>query len=90
MFRYKKSVAASYERQGYIYFASRCFRQLQPRKQQRIVKLCADCGGEYALALFQFVTTDAGATAICMRHNLSPATLERVVRLYYERFPKAL
>ena len=28
MFRYKKSVPVSYERQGYIYFASRLYREL--------------------------------------------------------------
>ena len=56
MFRYKKSVPVSYERQG----------------------------------LFEFVTTDAGATAVCMKHFLSRSTLERAVRRYYESFPQNL
>ena len=88
MFRYKKSIPASYERQGYIYFTSRLYRELPPKKQRRIVELCAVCGEKYAAALLEFVTTSAGADAICMRHHLSRATLERVVRRYYRAFPK--
>lgn len=83
MFRYKKSVPVSYERQGYIYFVSRCYRDLSPEEQRRIVNLCLASGGEYYQVLFDFVTTDAGATAVCLRHHISRSTLERVVRSYY-------
>lgn len=83
MFRYKKSVPVSYERQGYIYFVSRCYRDLPPGEQRRILNLCLEAGGEYYQALFDFVTTDAGAAAICLRHHISRSTLERVVRSYY-------
>ena len=41
-------------------------------------------------ALFEFVTTDAGAQAVCLRHHLSPSTLERAVRRYYEAFPRKI
>lgn len=41
-------------------------------------------------ALFEFVTTDATATAVCMKHCLSKSTLHRMVRRYYEDFPKKL
>lgn len=90
MFRYKKSVPVSYERQGYIYFASRCYKELPPTQQQKILNMCIEAGGEYYQALFEFVTTDVGATAVCMEHHLSRSTLERVVRKYYESFPRKL
>lgn len=90
MFRYKKSVPVSYERQGYIYFASLCYKELPPAQQQKILNLCIEAGGEYYQALFEFVTTDVGATAVCMDHHLSRSTLERVVRKYYEGFPRKL
>ena len=90
MFRFKKSVPVSYDRQGYIYFVSRLYAQLTARQQKKIVDLCAQAGGEYHAALFEFVTTDAGATAVCMRHHLSQSTLERAVRRYYEQFPPRL
>lgn len=90
MFRYKRSLPVSYERQGYIYFASRLYEDMPERAQQTIDALCRHCGGEYCRALHEFVTTDAGATAVCTRHHLSPSTLERIVRRYYEQFPRKL
>lgn len=90
MFRFKKSMDVSYARQGYIYFASRNYEQLSPSQQKKIADLCLKAGGEYHAALFEFVTTDVGATAVCMRHHLSQSTLERAVRRYYELFPRWL
>lgn len=86
MFRYKRSVPVSYDRQGYIYFMSRLFRELPERQRGDILSLCRECGGEYAEALLEFVTTDKTATEICMRHSISRSTLERVVRRYYMMF----
>lgn len=90
MFRYKKAVNVSYARQGHIYFTSKMYGELEAWKQKKILDLCQRAGGEYHAALFEFVTTDAGATAICMRHNLSRSTLERAVRRYYEMFPQTI
>lgn len=86
MFRFKRSIPVNYDRQGYIYFTSRLFRDLPERKRQEILDLCQECGGEYRDALLEFVTTDATATEICMKHNVSRSTLERAVRRYYTRF----
>ena len=81
MFRYKKSVPVSYERQGYIYFSSLLYREMPEKAQRKILNLCMECGGgDYYRALFEFVTTDANATYICMKHSLSRSTLERIVR----------
>ena len=51
MFRYKKSVPVSYERQGYIYFASRLYRELTEEQQHKLLNLCLQCGGEHYQAL---------------------------------------
>jgi len=90
VFRYKRSINLPYERQGYIYFLSRSYEQLPRSRQEKIRELCERCGGEYGKALFEFVTTDDGAVAVCLRHHLSQSTLERVVKKYYESFPKKL
>lgn len=90
MFRYKKALGVSYERQGYIYFLSRRYAELPAWKQERIRQLCDEAGGDYSAALMEFVTTDRGATEICMEHYLSEATLHRLVKKYYEGFPKKL
>lgn len=90
MFRYKRSIDVSYERQGYIFFTSRMYKSLPEKRQRKIQALCTMHGGEYAGALMDFVTTDMGATAVCLRHSLSRSTLERAVRRYYEGFPAVL
>ena len=90
MFRYKRGVKADYNRQGYIYFTSRRYRELDEAAQQKILNLCLEHGGECYQALFEFVTTDASATALAMRHHMDKTTLYRKVRKYYENFPTQL
>lgn len=90
MFRYKKSIPVDYDLQGYIYFASRRFRDLPEGKRKKIRNLCEDVGGEYSEALFEFVTTDAGATAICTKYYISLSTLERAVKRYYVAFARVI
>ena len=89
-FRYKKSVPVDYDLQGYIYFASRRYKSLPPERQHRIWNLCVEAGGEYYQALFEFVTSDVGATAVCRKYFLSQSTLERIVRRYYILFSETL
>ena len=49
-----------------------------------------EAGGEYYQALYEFVTSDVGATAVCRKHFLSQSTLERIVRKYYILFAESL
>lgn len=88
MYRYKRSVGGDYQWQGYIYFTSLCFARMGEEKREQIRRLCREAGGEYHAALFEFVTTDTTATAICLKHNISKSTLYRIVADYYRSFPK--
>lgn len=90
MFRLKRSIELDYNRQGYVYFLSRCYSDLKPERQLEIMAICNAAGGEHAPALFEFVTTDATATAVCMKHYISRSTLYRAVKRYYESFPPDL
>jgi len=90
MFRYKAGICVSYERQGYIYFASLLYRELPEKSRETIRELCRQAGGDYWEALLAFVTTDAGAEYVCRRHYLSRSTLYRAVRRYYEGFPERI
>ena len=89
-FRYNPKINISYDRQGYIYFTSKMYKNLPQKRKQEIWSLCKECGGAYAAALLKFVTTDLSQTAVCMSHNLSSSTLRRSVRRYYESFPAVL
>ena len=90
MFRLKQSVPVDYNLQGYIYFTSKLYATLNKETQQQILELCTKAGGEYYQALFEFVTTDVGATVVCRKHFLSQSTLERIVRRYYIFFAESI
>lgn len=90
MFRFKRSVPVSYDRQGYIYFYSRLFRTLPAKKQARIRYLCQDAGGQYSEALLDYVTGNMSAPEVCAKYYISQSTLDRVVRKYYVIFPRSL
>lgn len=90
MFRFKRGIKVCYERQMYIYAVSRLYRELPESDRRAVRKLCERCGGEYAPALFEFVTTDTTATALSMKYYVSRATLYRLVKRYYEEFPGKL
>lgn len=90
MFRFKESVKVSYIRQGYIYFTSLRYDELDERQQKKIHKLCRECGGAYSKALFTAVTTETSDDLICDAHFISKSTLSRMKREYYERFPMKL
>lgn len=89
-FRYKRGVPLDYDVQGYVYFVSRRYGKLPMQKRRQIDELCRKCGGEYADALKEFVTTSTGAEEICNRYFLSPSTLERIVKRYYLGFAENL
>lgn len=90
-FRYKRGIRVSRTRQIYIYAVSLNYKSLSPAQQKKIDKLCARVGGENSGALFDFVTTEETATAVCMKHHIaSHTTLYRLVKQYYEEFPLKL
>ena len=87
-FRYKKGIRVPYNEQGWLYFHCLKYKTLPKKEQEKIRKLCRDVGGEYAGALLEFVTSEKGYTAICMKHHLSQATLYRLVKKFYEGFSR--
>ena len=91
MFRYKRGIDVPYEMQGYIHFCCRRFHTLSSARQNAIRVLCLKAGGEHADALFEFVTTQDTATAICQRHFIASRTsLYRAVKKFYESFPDTI
>ena len=90
MFRFKAGIKVPYSRQGYIYFTSLRFKELSEEKQNKIRQLCRECGGQYRKALFTAVTTETPRDIICDRYYISKETLKRILRQYYESFPKEL
>lgn len=91
MFRYKRGIRCSYRRQAYIYGVSANYRDLTEKQQETIRNLCGRAGGWYAEALFEYVTQEKTATAVCLKHHIaSTTTLYACVKKYYEMFPKRI
>lgn len=87
-FRYKKGIRVPYNEQGRIYFHCLGYDRLTKREKETIQRKCRQVGGEYAEALLEFVTSEKGYTAICMKYHLSQATLYRLVKKFYEGFSR--
>ena len=85
-FRYKRGIDLDYNDQGRIYFHCLAYKTLPQREQEKIRKVCEQAGGAYAPALLEFVTTEKGYTATCMKYNLSKSQLYRLVKDFYETF----
>ena len=90
MFRFKAGIDVPYARQGYIYFVSLRYSELNEDKQRKIRRLCKECGGQHSGALFTAVTTETPVNLICDTNYISKSTLQRMLREYYERFPMKL
>lgn len=90
MFRIKKGVRMDYVGQGYVYFTSRMYNRLPAEKKLGILAHCCNVGGEHSAALLEYVTTATSPERICQKHYISRSTLYRVVKKYYETFPKEL
>lgn len=85
MFKKRRGINVPYNKQGLIYFVCLDFKN-QPRKvQEKILRLCEEIGGdEYKKALFEFVTTDASAVKVSLKHYLSEGTLYVLRKKFYE------
>jgi hypothetical protein len=86
-FKYKKGIPLPYDRQGYVYFVSKNYRFLPPKRRQRIDRLIEEIGRSYADALRAFVIRGETSSAIESEYYCSSSQLYRLVREYYLRFP---
>lgn len=89
-FRYRKGMKVSYDRQGYLYFYSKLYRQMGKEERGRIDRVVRKAGGQYWKALLDFVTTNKSATEIEMGYYISRATLYRAQQRYYEMLDREL
>lgn len=88
MFKQKRMIPLSYDRQGYIYFVCKNYARLPKRQQETIRKTAEMACGDYADPVLRFVTTDDGALAVCRDAFISEPTLYRAVRRFYLDFPR--
>ena len=87
-FRMLEIPGISYNRQGYIYFASMMYAELPPEDQEELDDHCRRVGGVYWKALRDLMCTQKPITRVIREHHIgSETTLYRLRRTYYEKFP---
>lgn len=83
-FKYLPSVHKGYAEQGMIFFVCQTYRRQTPEMQSKIDRLCREAGGEYADALRAYLCTPASWEAVTTEYFVSPSTLDRVRRRFFE------
>jgi hypothetical protein len=83
-FRYLRSVKRSYLEQGRIFFSCANYARLPAAERRRIDALISRIGEEYAPALRALMVDGMPWQRVCTDYALSPKTLERVRRRFYE------
>ena len=53
-------------------------------EREKIQRLCQKCGGAYAAALFEVMTTEKSITELSLKHYISPSRLYELRRSFYE------
>jgi len=76
-------VKLPYIRQGLIRFSCLNYDKADESTREKIDRLCADVGGEYASALFDVMCTPKSIVSISMKYNVSETTLYRIRARFY-------
>lgn len=67
-----------YEKQVYIRATCLLYKEQPRRVQEKIRRLCDQCGGVYSAALWESMTTKQSAVQIAMKYSMSESTLYRI------------
>lgn len=89
-FRKLNGVDLPYEQQVLVYAICKNYETMNRTTQKKILRLCEECGGIYAAALFQLVTSkdDKNVERVAMDHYMAATTLYDIRRRFYEAWWK--
>lgn len=83
-FKKRRGIRLTYIEQGYIAFTCWTYHAQPPPMQEKIRRLCASCGGEYADALFDVMVSQESITALTLKHHVSEMLLYNLRKKFYE------
>lgn len=87
MFKKRKGIKVSYNRQGLICFTCLDYKNQPIQTKSKILNLRSEVGKEHYIALFEMLTTDTNVEQICNKHHIgSSTTLYRLRKDFYERW----
>lgn len=86
MFKKRRGIKLSYNKQGLIHFVCVNYRDLPDFVVRKITRLCDEIGKEeYALVLFEVMTNDSKSIrALAMEYHTSEMNLYRLRQKFYE------
>jgi len=82
-FKRLRGVPLPYERQGQIYFTCRNYTTERKYIRDKIDRLCASAGGEYAPALKELLLSGRSVQRVADEFHVSPERLMLVRRRFY-------
>ena len=88
-FRKLNGVDLPYEQQVLVYAICRNYESMNRTTQKKILRLCEECGGIYAAAIFELMTGDGkNVEGVAMDHYMAATTLYDIRRKFYESWWK--
>lgn len=85
MFKKRRGIRLSYNRQGLIYFICMNIRDMPEEVQQKVKELCAEVGGCDSEALYEVITNDRQSiVGISLKYYISEKKLYRMRKEFYE------
>lgn len=85
-FKKLKGVNRTYREQGQIFFTCLNYEKQPKAVQEKIRRLCKECGGEHEQALFVMLTREVSPVWIADQYHVDASTLYRRRKRFYERW----
>lgn len=85
MFKKRRGIRLSYNRQGLIYFVCVNIKDMPEDIQERVLNLCIEVGGEHHKALYTLLTDDCrNVHGVAMQYHISETQLYLYRKKFYE------
>lgn len=85
MFKKRRGINLSYNKQGLIYFTCMNYDDMPKHIQDKISYLCKRVGKEYSKALFEVMTnSNKSIRALAIEYHTSEMSLYRYRKKFYE------
>lgn len=83
-FKKLRGVRLPESKQGLIRYTCLDYDDQPARIQEKIERLCRQCGGPYCAALREVMCSQRSITSIALRHCISESALYRMRKEFYE------
>ncbi len=87
-FKKLRGVALPEEQQGLIRYTCLNWADQPKAVQDKIQRLCGQCGGAYRAALWEVMCTRRSIAAIAQAHFVSESALYRARKMFYESWDR--